>query len=61
MAGFAIRPDRLPLEKYDRLAAAAGLELVERWATGTASLSPKAIRGVGSQRPPLRDDKHQIP
>lgn len=33
VAGFAIRPDRLPLEMYDRLAKASGLELVGRWAT----------------------------
>ena len=33
VAGFAIRPDRLPLEMYDRLAKASGLEFVGRWAT----------------------------
>ena len=33
VAGFAIRPDRLPLEMSDRLAKASGLELVGRWAT----------------------------
>jgi SAM-dependent methyltransferase len=33
VAGFSIRPRRLPLEEYDRLAAAAGLELENRWAT----------------------------
>lgn len=33
VAGFSIRPDRLTLEKYDRLTAAAGLELENRWAT----------------------------
>ena len=33
VAGFAIRPDRLPLEMYDRLAEATGLEFVGRWAT----------------------------
>lgn len=33
VAGFAVRPDRLPLARYDALAAAAGLEPVARWAT----------------------------
>ena len=33
VAGFAVRPDRLPLEGYDQLARAAGLERVARWAT----------------------------
>ena len=33
VAGFSIRPGRLPLEEYDRLAEAAGLTLEDRWAT----------------------------
>ena len=33
VAGFSIRPGRLPLATYDRLAAAAGLVLESRWAT----------------------------
>ena len=33
VAGFTVRPDRLPLEEYDRLAAAAGLVFENRWAT----------------------------
>jgi SAM-dependent methyltransferase len=33
VAGFSLRPDRLQLEEYDRLAAAAGLETLARWAT----------------------------
>lgn len=33
VAGFAVRPDRLPLARYDELAAAAGLTPVARWAT----------------------------
>jgi SAM-dependent methyltransferase len=33
VAGFSVRADRLPLERYDRLAADAGLEPVSRWAT----------------------------
>ena len=33
VAGFALQPDRLPLERYDELAAAAGLSPVARWAT----------------------------
>ena len=32
-AGFAIRPHRLQLAEYDRLAQAAGLTPVARWAT----------------------------
>jgi SAM-dependent methyltransferase len=33
VSGFALRPDRLTLAEYDRLAAAAGLRPVARWAT----------------------------
>ncbi|HYJ57594.1 MAG TPA: class I SAM-dependent methyltransferase [Mycobacterium sp.] len=33
VAGFALRAGRLTLERYDELAAAAGLEPVDRWAT----------------------------
>ena len=33
VAGFSIRPRRLPLDRYDELAAAAGLVPVARWAT----------------------------
>jgi SAM-dependent methyltransferase len=33
VAGFSLRPGRLTVEEYDRLAAAVGLKLVERWAT----------------------------
>jgi SAM-dependent methyltransferase len=33
VAGFTLRPDRLSLADYDRHAEAAGLLLVDRWAT----------------------------
>ncbi len=33
VAGFQLRPGGLSLAEHDGLAAAAGLELVERWAT----------------------------
>jgi len=33
IAGFQLRADRIGLDEYDRLAAAAGLELGARWAT----------------------------
>lgn len=33
VAGFSLRPGRLTLADYDRLAAAAGLQLAHRWAT----------------------------
>lgn len=33
VAGFSLRPDRLSLQRYDELAAAAGLGAVHRWAT----------------------------
>lgn len=33
VSGFGLRRDRLSLEEYDRLAGAAGLEPVARWAT----------------------------
>lgn len=32
-AGFTVDPDRLPLDRYDELAGAVGLEPVARWAT----------------------------
>ncbi len=33
VAGFSLRPDQLSLDRYDELAAAAGLQPVDRWAT----------------------------
>ena len=33
VAGFSIRPGRLPLAEYDRVAAGAGLESVAHFAT----------------------------
>ncbi|WP_099023427.1 class I SAM-dependent methyltransferase [Mycolicibacterium palauense] len=33
VAGFQLRADRLALQTYDELAEAAGLQLVQRWAT----------------------------
>ena len=33
VAGFQLRPDRVSLDEYDRLAAEVGLEPVARWAT----------------------------
>lgn len=33
VAGFSLRPDRLSLQRYDDLAAAAGLHEVNRWST----------------------------
>lgn len=33
VAGFSIRPGRLQLDEYDRLAEEAGLRLEQRWAT----------------------------
>lgn len=33
VAGFRVRPDRLTVERYDELAAGAGLQLLVRWAT----------------------------
>ena len=33
VAGFSLQPDRLSLDRYDELAAAAGLIPVARWAT----------------------------
>lgn len=33
IAGFGVRPDRLPLAAYDEYAARAGLRLVDRWST----------------------------
>jgi SAM-dependent methyltransferase len=33
VAGFQLKPDRLPIARYDELAASAGLVLAERWST----------------------------
>ena len=33
VAGFSIRPGQLSLTRYDELASASGLELMQRWAT----------------------------
>jgi SAM-dependent methyltransferase len=33
VAGFSLRPGQLTVDVYDRLAAAAGLSVVERWST----------------------------
>ncbi|MGC5258848.1 class I SAM-dependent DNA methyltransferase [Gordonia sp. DT218] len=33
VAGFALRPDRISLDDYDRYASSAGLTPVDRWAT----------------------------
>ncbi|MGY4709415.1 class I SAM-dependent methyltransferase [Mycolicibacterium sp. CBM1] len=33
VVGFSLRPDRLSLDHYDRLAAQASLQPVQRWAT----------------------------
>jgi SAM-dependent methyltransferase len=35
VAGFQLRPDRLAIDEYDRIAVAAGLESVARWSTWT--------------------------
>lgn len=33
VAGFSLRPDQLSLDRYDELAAAAGLQRMHRWST----------------------------
>lgn len=33
IAGFQLGPDRMTVEQYDRMTAAAGLALIERWST----------------------------
>lgn len=33
IAGFQLAPDRMTIEEYDRITAAAGLALIERWST----------------------------
>ena len=33
VAGFSLRPDQLSLDRYDELAAAAGLKRMHRWST----------------------------
>jgi SAM-dependent methyltransferase len=57
VAGFQLRPDRLPADEYDRLAAAAGFAPVVRWASwdrdpfvgGDYAVSVhRALQGAGS-------------
>ena len=51
IAGFSLGPGRLTLEAYDELAAAAGLDLVERWAAwDRTTFAPGADYGVSVHR-----------
>jgi SAM-dependent methyltransferase len=51
VTGFQLFPRGLTLERYDTLAAAAGLELVERWATwDRAPWQPSADYAVSAHR-----------
>jgi SAM-dependent methyltransferase len=67
VAGFQLLPGGLDLATYDRLAAAAGLRLVERWATwerapwsptGDYAVSVPVLGGLGTRivRPPAQLD-----
>ena len=56
VAGFQLMPGRLALDRYDAMAAAAGLELAERWSTwerdpwapgGDYAVSVHRARGPG--------------
>jgi SAM-dependent methyltransferase len=38
IAGFQLMPDRLAIQRYDEIAAAAGLALAERWSTWDCDL-----------------------
>ena len=55
MAGFSIRADRLPLQRYDDLAAAAGLVAAGRWATwGAHAVRRWGLRGIGAPDGPVK-------
>ena len=59
VAGFAVRPGRLELEEYDRLAVLAGLQSVARWATWDRAPYTGGDYAVSvHRRPPPQD---QIP
>lgn len=51
VAGFSLGPDRLSLYKYDRLAAAAGLRRVGRWATWDRETFTGGDYAVSAHRP----------
>jgi len=53
VSGFGIRPERLSLEEYDRLAEAAGLESVARWATWDREPFTEGDYAVSVHRRPL--------
>ena len=54
VAGFSLRPGQLSVEEYDRLAASAGLSLVERWSTWERDpWGPGADYQVSVHRRPL--------
>lgn len=52
IAGFQLQPDQLSIERYDRVAAAAGLTLAERWSTWDgAAWTPGGDYAVSVHRP----------
>lgn len=53
VSGFGIRPGRVSLKEYDRLAEAAGLESVARWATWDREPFTEGDYAVSVHRRPL--------
>jgi SAM-dependent methyltransferase len=53
VSGFQVRPDRLPLAEYDRLARAAALEPAYRWATWDREPFTGGDYAVSVHRKPL--------
>jgi SAM-dependent methyltransferase len=56
VSGFGVRPDRLSLEEYDRLAEVAGLEPVARWAAWDREPFADGDYAVSVHRRPLLSD-----
>jgi trans-aconitate methyltransferase len=51
IAGFQLLPDRMTIEEYDRITAAAGLVLIERWSTwGQAPWKPDGTYALSVHR-----------
>jgi SAM-dependent methyltransferase len=60
IAGFQLMPGRLAIDRYDEYAAAAGLELAERWSTWDRNPWIKGgdyAVSVHKKEPPLRDSR----
>ena len=61
IAGFQLQPGRLSIERYDEIAAAAGLELFQRWSTWDGGAwDASGSYAVSVHRRPLTDAPHSV-